>query len=503
MNILLITADQWRSNYLSYLGHPVVKTPNLDSLAKEGVTFCNHFAQATPCAPSRVSLHTGMYMFNHRCTTNGTPTSSRYTNWAIETGKAGYTTSLFGYTDTSADPTGLDINDKRLTHYSEPLPGLDYFTPILDEVSEDWVHDLIAKNYAIPDRLWDLCGMREDGATWHEGGEKILPHAIPAEDSETWFMVDKCIDWIKNQKTSWVSHLSLLRPHPPFVAPAPYHNMYADSNLPTSRQKNTKSEQAELHPYLEYIMNNKSHHCPEDEKLLHERHVNYCGLVREVDDNLGRLFSYLRETNQWENTLIICTSDHGEQMGDHWLMGKSGFYDESYHIPLIIKDPTQAANGTRGVKFNHFSENIDIMPTMLDWIGHPIPTQCDGKSLLNAIRGESIPDNWRSAVHFEYDFRDIIDQSAEKKLQLHSDQCTLSVIRTDKYKYVHFAALPPLLFDLEKDPNEYVNVASDSSYATVMLECLQQLMSHRMQFNDRAFTHSTTTKQGLFTRPLH
>ncbi|MFT5013793.1 MAG: arylsulfatase A-like enzyme, partial [Dinoroseobacter sp.] len=98
MNLLLITADQWRGDCLSAVNHPVVKTPNLDRIAAEGILFTNHYANAVPCGPSRACLHTGMYLHNHRSATNGTPLDSRFTNWAKELRQKGYDPVLFGYT---------------------------------------------------------------------------------------------------------------------------------------------------------------------------------------------------------------------------------------------------------------------------------------------------------------------------------------------------------------------------------------------------------------------
>ena len=154
MNILFITADQWRGECLSALGHAHVKTPNLDELANEGVLFRDHYAQATPCAPSRSSMHTGMYMQSNRCVVNGAPLDSRFSNWALEVKAAGYEPSLFGYTDSAIDPRGLDPEDPRLKHYSEPLPGIGLYTPMRDEVSTEWVGYLRDKGYPLPERPW-------------------------------------------------------------------------------------------------------------------------------------------------------------------------------------------------------------------------------------------------------------------------------------------------------------------------------------------------------------
>ncbi|MBT8434747.1 MAG: sulfatase-like hydrolase/transferase, partial [Gammaproteobacteria bacterium] len=185
MNILFITADQWRGECLSALGHAHVKTPNLDQLAKEGVLFRDHYAQATPCAPSRSSMHTGMYMQSNRCVVNGAPLDSRFSNWALEVRAAGYEPSLFGYTDSAIDPRGLDPEDPRLKHYSEPLPGIGPYTPMRDEVSTEWVVYLRVKGYPVPERPWSLYSELREGVDWAAGGDAVLPLAIEREDHET------------------------------------------------------------------------------------------------------------------------------------------------------------------------------------------------------------------------------------------------------------------------------------------------------------------------------
>ena len=121
MNVLFITADQWRGDCLSALGHPQLKTPNLDQLASDGVIFKNQYAQAVPCGPSRASLYTGMYLHNHRSLLNGTPLDARHTNVALEARKSGYAPALFGYTDVSLDPRTQEVSGG----YEGVLPGMD------------------------------------------------------------------------------------------------------------------------------------------------------------------------------------------------------------------------------------------------------------------------------------------------------------------------------------------------------------------------------------------
>ncbi len=500
MNILFITADQWRGECLSALGHDHVRTPNLDALAADGLLFRQHYAQATPCAPSRSSLHTGMYLQNHRCVVNGAPLDSRFTNWALEVAVAGYSPSLFGYTDSAIDPRGLDANDPRLRHYSEPLPGIETYTAMQDEVSVDWVAYLEQKGHAMPDRPWSLYAITEDGIDWADGGDRVLPLAMSRQDHETHYMTDRCIAWIEQQDRPWITHLSLLRPHPPLAAPEPYNSELDPTQMPVPSRCATPADEAAQHPLLDYYINHSRYRAPDNPRQTQQDMVNYFGLMHEVDDNLGRLFDLLKARGEWESTLIIFTSDHGEQLGDHWLMSKLGYFDQSYHIPLIIRDPRPEADPSRGRQIDAFSENVDLMPTMLDWLGLEIPSQCDGFSLLPALRTGKMPTGWRDAVFWEFDFRDVRNDRLEKHLGLTLHQCNLSVLRDDAYKYVHFGALPPLLFDLQQDPGEFTNQARNPEYASRVLEYAQRMLSLKMIHAERGLTETMLGEGGAVTR---
>ena len=505
MNVLFITADQWRGKCLSALGRPVIETPNLDMLASEGVLFKKHYAQATPCSPSRTSLHTGMYLHNHRVCLNGTPFDEKNTNWAQETRNAGYKPFLFGYTDTGKDPRGLKKDDPRLRHYSEPLPGIETNTVYANEVPLNWVNHLKSRGYSIPSTLWDLYSETTDKS--QTTGDPDSPPAlkIKSKDHETGFMVNQCIDWIKRQQGDWVTHLSLFRPHPPFVAPNPYNSLYSADQLdPVHRQIDWQTE-ASQHPWLAYQLGQKKFRAPQCQDTFNKLKSSYYGLIKEVDDYLGFLFDAIHQLGQWNDTLIIFTSDHGEQMGDHWLMSKSGYFDSSYHVPLIIRDPRNTADPGRGCQVESFTENIDIMPTILEVLDLDIPGQCDGYSLLPFIATGKAPSGWRQEVHWEYDFRDVLSNNVEAELNLTQHQCSLNVIRDDYFKYVHFTALPPLFFDLTKDPNELKNVAEDPTYQKQVLIYAQKLISWRMNHDEKGLTETYLSENGPVTRqsPRH
>jgi arylsulfatase A-like enzyme len=222
--------------------------------------------------------------------------------------------------------------------------------------------------------------------------------------------------------------------------------------------------------------------------------------MTEVDDQLGRLFQYLKDSGQWDNTLIVLTSDHAEQLGDHHLLGKLGYFDQSYHIPMIIRDPSREADGTRGTLVEQFTETIDTMPTLLEWLGLPIPRTCDGHSLLPFVREGCAPQDWRTEVHYEFDFRNIYYSQPESALGLHMDDCSLAVIQDQDFKYVHFAALPPLFFDLRRDPNQFVNLADNPDYAPQMLVYARKMLDWRMRHADRTLTGYAASPEGLRSR---
>ena len=222
--------------------------------------------------------------------------------------------------------------------------------------------------------------------------------------------------------------------------------------------------------------------------------------MSRVDAEIGKLVRFLKESGRWNSTLIIFTSDHGEQMGDHWLLGKCGYFDGSYHIPLIVRDPRAQADSSRGRIVSSFTENVDVMPTMLEAIGAEVPLQCDGSSMAPFLEGTQPPARWRSEAHWEFDFRNAADDAAERELGLTMHQCTMNVVRGERYKYVHFTNLPPLFFDLQTDPGEFVNLANVAEYAPLVLEYAQKLLSWRMNHDEQTLTHIVLKEDGPISR---
>ncbi len=500
-NILLITADQWRGDCLSALQHPCLRTPHLDALAEAGVLFAGHYCQAVPCGPSRASLHTGLYMMNHRSVTNGTPLDRRHSNWALKLREAGYDPVLFGYTDTSADPREHPSDAPELRTYEGLLPGLHPEVLLNEGDVSLWAEWLEGQGVTPPERGYDLYLTKAEQPEWEQGGDTPAPLALSAEHHDTRFLTDRAINYITGQTAPWCVHLSLLRPHPPWIAPRPYNAYYPPDELPGFRRAETAAIEAEQHPWLAWQLGQRYARAPEQEARLRRLKASYFGLMSEVDDNIGRLVAALKADGAWEQTLIIFTSDHGEQLGDHWLLGKSGYFDQSYHIPLIVRDPRDRAEGTRGLVRREFTEHVDILPTLLDWVGLPADPASDGRSLTPLLERGAPAQGWRDAAHWEFDFRDPTDDDVETALDLPQHACNLSVLRDHNYKYVHFAGLPPLLFDLQEDPDELFNRAEDPALLSVRLEYAERLLSWRARHLDQTLTHVKLTENGAVGRP--
>ena len=222
-------------------------------------------------------------------------------------------------------------------------------------------------------------------------------------------------------------------------------------------------------------------------------------MMTEIDDQIGRLIAHLKESGAWERTLIVFTSDHGEQLGDHWMMSKFSYYEQTFHIPLIIRDPRAASDPGRGGTIDEFSENVDVMPTILEWLGLEVPTACDGVSLLPFCQGGEVQD-WRAEAHAAFDFRYFPGLDGGRELGLAPDQCSANLIRDKRYKYVHFTGLPPLFFDLEADPHEFHNLADDPAHHQLVLEYAQKMLSWRMNHDDRTLANTRLGPDGMVER---
>lgn len=482
-NVLLIIADQFRWDCLGVAGNPVIKTPNLNALAAEGVLFSSTFVQTVPCGPSRMCLFTGRYLCSTRAVDNMTPLVDAEENLGMYLRAGGYRSAMAGYNDYAVDPRTLPDTDSRTRALS-----YDNFLPGFDEILKHEYHSpayfdyLRSKGY--PENLCcpHIC---TEYAVPEVGPGDHLPLHYPAhyraEDSEARFLTQRGVDFMKAQDApGWMLSMNYIKPHPPRICPTPYHAMYDPADMPRANRRPEELESG--HPYLR-----AAHAEPAlvNERDLRETQACYYGMISEIDACVGALLQALRESDQWDNTLIIFTSDHGEYLGDHYFTDKAHFYDETMRVPLIVRDPTAAADRTRGRHDTGFAELIDIAPTVLEWCGLPVPDRMQGRSLLNRMHGqpEAAP---RKEIHFEFDYRNRLWRN-----KACPDDNLLWVLRSEDYKYVQFADpdIPPLLFDLRNDPGEFQNLADKAEYAPVIADYCQRMLQWRMKNEDQRMEH--------------
>lgn len=474
-HVLFITLDQFRGDTLSCAGHPVVRTPHLDALSRDGVRFARHYTQSTPCAPGRAGLYTGMYQMNHRVVANGTPLDRRFDNVALLANRAGYDSVLFGYTDQSIDPRlTTSATDRRLSTYEGLLPGFEWIVN-LSEDHRPWVDHLAAHGYDVSGGHLQLL------ATEHER---------PAEVGVSAFTTDRIIDWLDGRRdsaTPWFVHASYLRPHPPYSAPGIFAGLYdpADVGTPITPHQ-------ERHTLHDLLLKFPQTAAPTDQDDLANLRTQYFGLVTAVDSEIGRLTDHLRRIGLWDNTIIVITADRGEQLGDHGLKEKVGYFEESHHIPLIWRDPRHPE--AHGRIIENFTESVDVLPTIARSLGQPIPRQCDGMPLIDFLSGET-PRRWRTAAHWEFDWRHMLIPHVTDGWPLDTRLATshLAVLRTDDAAYVQFGDGSWLCFDLAADPTWRTPITDPSR----ILPLAQEMLTWRSVHTDRTHTDMLMRDGGI------
>ncbi|WP_068311354.1 sulfatase-like hydrolase/transferase [Polycladidibacter hongkongensis] len=480
-NILFITADQWRGDTVAYAGNKIVKTQNIDSLAAEGVAFLQHYAAAAPCSPARAAMYTGLYQMNNRVTTNGTPLAGSFDNMARAARRAGYTPTLFGYTDIAADPREHAPNDPAARTYEGVLPGFDVGQSLFENAAP-WKNWLRKRGHT-------LATLKDPYLLPPPDGE-VVPTSAAAfgeEETQTAYLAGRFLDWFDEQCTErpWFAHLSLIHPHPPFVAPAPFNDMYAPDAVPPLKGGDAADEVFDRHPLVKLLreQSDASSFVPGIEGSVAEFSAHdfqrikgvYYGLISEVDAQLGHIFDHLKASGAWENTFIVFTSDHGEMMGDHAMLGKGGFYPQSQHVPLIMKLPYCGPQPATHAK----TSAVDLFPTLLDLMQLTPENDVNGQSLLPFLKGEK-PENWRDSVIWEFDFRHLQQNLQLEKCVLPEDH-QLMVRMCDNHLFAYSPSLPPVLFDLQADPDCCRNLWETEDGKRMASPLLQSMLQERMR----------------------
>ena len=475
-NILFIMADQLRFDYLGCYGHPTIRTPNIDALAGRGVRFERAYVQSPICGPSRMSFYTGRYVHSHGATWNNVPLRVGEMTLGDHLRPLGMQTVLCGKTHMQADREGMErlgLDPESLVGARVAECGFDVWDRL------DGLHPSAGRQ---PSHYQDyLRGLGYDGpnpweqwansAAGDEDGEILsgwlLRHAdraarVDEKDSETPYATTRAIEFMAQAGAApWCLHLSYIKPHWPYIVPAPYHAMYGKDDIVPAVRSEVERENA--HPVLAaYHEHRFSRVFARDE--VRERVVPaYMGLITQIDDQIGRLIGYLEESGRIDDTLIVFTSDHGDYLGDHWLGEKELFHDPSVKVPLILVDPSDEADGTRGTVSRALVEGIDLAPTFVEIAGgRPRREVLEGHSLLPLMHGTA--QRLRDHVISEYDYS---FRAARAKLNQPVGAARLAMICDGRFKLVHAEGFRPMLYDLEADPKEFEDLGASPRHGEV------------------------------------
>jgi arylsulfatase A-like enzyme len=463
-NILFIMADQLRWDYLGCTGHPHIKTPVIDALAARGVNFLRAFVQAPVCGGSRMSFYTGRYNVTHGATYNNFPLRLDEKTIGDYLRPLGYRVALVGKTHMAADREAmarLGIDPGSSTGVLAAQCGFEPYE------RDDGLHPDQSADPNLAYNTWlRQLGYRSDNP-WHDfansaegdDGEVLSgwsmrharrPARVKEEHSETAYMTDRALAFIDEAGAGpWCLHLSYIKPHWPYVAPAPYHAMYGPDQVIAPNR--SEAERADPHPVVAAFMAHEESRNFSRDEVRQTVIPTYMGLISQFDHHVGRVIEHLERRGLAANTIIIVTSDHGDYLGDHWLGEKDLFHEEIVRIPLIVFDPRTSAFATRGARPHDLVESIDLAPTFLDWAGGaPSPHRLEGHSLRPLVEGAA-PPGWRDAAFCDGDFA---LRHARRQLDLPPDRARGYMVRTARWKYVLFEDFPPQLFDLEADPQE-------------------------------------------------
>jgi arylsulfatase A-like enzyme len=479
-NILFIMCDQLRFDYLSCYGHPHLHTPNIDALAARGVRFTRAYVQSPVCGASRMSFYTGRYVQSHGASWNEIPLKVGEMTMGDYLRPLGRRTALVGKTHMRADIEGMERLGIDPASQIGVLVSECGFEPYerddgLHGVGPDGRYDpmlprynayLNEKGYGGANPWHDWANAGEDqfgkiGSGWAMRHAR-KPARVKEEDSETPYTTRRAMQFIEEAADDpWCLHLSYIKPHWPYIAPAPYNVMYGPEHvIPAVR---SDLERQNPHPIYRHFTQHRVGQSFARDEVRAEVVPVYMGLIKQIDDQLGVLFQFLKERGRGDDTLIVFTSDHGDYLGDHWMGEKDLFHEPSVRAPLIVCDPSHQADPTRGSACDELVETIDLLPTFLDVLGADPASQShrlEGRSLAPFLHGGKA-ENWRRFVFSEYDYS-LTPTAAE--LGVAPRDARLFMVADKRLKYIHAEGFRPMLYDLKADPDEFRDLGDDPEY---------------------------------------
>jgi len=399
-----------------------IETPHLDALAARGVRFSNAYSNTPLCSPFRASLFTGQYSTTHGVISNHRPLLPVQPELPELVRNAGYFTSYRGK-----------------WHASGGCFGHHFVSPWFRPGWEDWIG-------------WENSGKSH----WDfEYAEQNSPKIHVAKEYMTDWLANSTIDFIQGRQENeqpWFHVVSIEPPHPPRRVPEIYWNQYKDREIVL--RENIDPE----HPkFGEYLLDLRQ----------------YYAQIKCVDDNVGRIVQTLKDTGQYDNTVIAYLSDHGDTLGSHGRQGKSRPEEESSGIPLLISGPGIEHKGTVS---KALISGVDMMPTFLGLLDMEIPGSVEGSDLSRLLKDQTAEGAECAYLQYEH---------------CGFPQKANSVWRTlckNNWKYTwHLAEGEMQLFDIEKDPFELNNLVNDNSSKAVREELLAEMKQKAESINDKFF----------------
>ena len=454
-NILWICTDQQRFDTIASLGNPHIRTPHLDRLAAEGAAFTHAFAQNPVCTPSRACFLTGRYPRTTRARQNGQDIPPDEVLFPRMAAGLGYDCGLSGKLHLSAanGRTEARIDDGyRVFHWSHhPAP--------------DWPDNAYAQWLEAKGTSWQQLYPGAQGRPAYAG--------VPAEHHQTTWCAEKAIEFIDEPRDGpWLFSLNCFDPHHPFDPPQEYFDRYDPAALPSPKYRPGELDDKPAYQQIDHGGAYGGVGIAYD-KLTTRQHgeikAAYYAMIELIDDQVGRLLDHLERTGQRRNTIVIFMSDHGEMLGDHGIYLKGPhMYDCAVRVPLIVSWPGHIQQGLRS---DALVELTDIVPTLLDLLGQPIPPRVQGRSFAPILTGHADPHHHRDDVYAEY----------YNAMPFHEHlgiRPFVTMLRTRTHKLVaaHDQGTGEL-YDLAADPGEHVNLWHRADHADTKCRLLSRLLA--------------------------
>ena len=497
-NFLFIMTDQLRSDWLGCAGHPVVKTPNIDSLAAQGIRFRNFQVTSPVCMPNRASFMTGRYPTTHGLRYNGCTLPLDANCFTDVLREGGYRTASIGKSHlqpfTVDAPLHEEDNTERLVAEARrPAPGnYSQEQPGSYRGEAPFEFDLPYYGFEHVDMVTghgDKCGghfrqwFRRNCPDWEamEDPANELPHnytcpqayrtPVPEEFYPTRYVGDRAAEWIggqAGQDAPFFAYVSFPDPHHPFNPPGKYWDMYHpdqfEVSLPYEAHRNPPPPLRWMHEQWQEGAKalSKTTARMVDEQHLREAMALTAGMITMIDDEVGRLIELLKDTGQFENTVICFNSDHGDYLGDYSLLLKGALPFRSVtDVPMIWSDPASRA----GRVTEALAATIDLSATILDRAGLAPYNGIQGTSFLPVIKGA---DSHHDAVLCEFN-----DLGARLGF---ARPARVRGLRTSRWRFTLYQGESwGELYDLDADPRETLNLWDSPDHSEIRAELTLKL----------------------------